>query len=199
MILSRRDLGKYTGSGLLWLAAGFSALTMQGCNVFDSIMTWIPIGLTALQGIVIVLGPLIGPGAAAIIVLIKAAFADLSAAVSEYNADTNPADKATLLAKIRTFLGDIVAHFKDFLNALNLANNPIVAIVVGLAGVIISALMGFLGQLPTTAGAKAVSGAFTLGGKSYPVAPKFYKRVSDFKHDFNSVATTNGHPEISIK
>lgn len=192
---TRRLFGKYAGTALLALATGASAVTMVGCNVVSSIMTWIPIGLTALEGIVTLLGPFIGPGATAIIVLIKAAFADLAAAVSQYNADTNPLDKATLLAKIRTFLAAIVAHFQDFLNALNLGNNPIVNIVIGLVGIILSAIEGFMGQLPPPV---ALTTSFHVGTRTEAITPKFYKSVGAFKADFNRVASANGHPEVEI-
>lgn len=193
---SRRQ---FSSTLLLALSALSAPFAMSSCGVFDDILLWVPIGLTALQGIVIVLGPLIGPAASAIIILIKAAFADLSAAVTAYKNDTNPADKATLLAKIRTFLGDIVTHFQDFLAALNLGNNPIVAIVIGLANVILAAVMGFMGQLPAT-GTKTTTLAtsYHVGARQFTVVPKFYKRVSDFKRDYNVAATAGGHPEISI-
>jgi hypothetical protein len=196
-LLTRRDFSKWTGKVLLLFSAGTSALFLGGCNVFNDILTWIPIGLTALQGIVTVLGPLMPPGAAAIIVLIKATFADLSAAISEYNADANPTDKATLLAKIRTFLSDIVNNFQTFFNALNIGNNPILNIVIGLANVILAAIEGFMGQLPAT-GTKTLTTSFHVGARQLTVTPKFYNRVSDFKHDYNAVAAAAGHPEISI-
>lgn len=196
MNFTRRNFVKGSSTGLLYLAVG-SSLALDGCNVFDDILTWVPIGLTALNGIVTILGPLVGPGPLVILGLVKAAFADLSAAVSEYKNDTNPTDKATLLAKIRTFLGDIVSHFQDFLNALNLGNNPIVAIVIGLANIVISAIEGFMGQLPST-GVTTLTTTLQVGNKSVPIIPKYYKNVNDFKKAYNSFASTNGHPEIVI-
>ena len=186
---------QFSSTILLALSALSMPFVMAGCNVIDSILTWVPVGLTALQGIVTLLGPLIGP-AAGIVLLIKAGFADLSAALTDYKNDTNPADKNTLLAKIRTLLADIVAHFQDFLAALNLGNNPIVNIVVGLVSIILSAIEGFMGQLPQPT---ALTASFHVGARQFTVTPKYYKRVSDFKRDFNSVATANGHPEIAIK
>ncbi|SRR5258708_6598253 len=197
--MNRRNFVKGSYSGLLYLAIGGSAFTMTGCNVFDDILAWVPVGLTALEGITTVLGPLLGPGAAAVITIIKAGFADLSAAVSEYRSDTNPADKATLLARIRTFLSDIVNNFQSFLNALNLGNNPIINIVIGLVDVVLAAIEGFMGQLPPApVGTKPVPKEFKLGTQVHVIVPKFYKSVGDFKRDYNSIATTNGHPEVII-
>jgi hypothetical protein len=160
-------------------------------------MTWIPVGIAAVDSIVALLGPLVPPGAAAIITLVKAGFASLSAVVAEYNADTNVADKATLLAKIRTLLKDIADNFGTFLNQLNLGTNPIVIIVMGLARIILNALAGFLGQLP--AGPTAMATSVRIGNQTLTITPKYYKNVKDFKSDFNAVATINHHPEIALR
>jgi hypothetical protein len=66
MNITRRDFGKYTGTGLLALATGGS-LALKGCNVFSDIEAWIPVGKTAFEGIVTLLqgaglvSPAIGP------------------------------------------------------------------------------------------------------------------------------------------
>jgi len=194
--MNRRSFIKISSTGVLSFAIG-SVATLDGCTVFDDILTWVPIGLTAIQGIVTVLGPLISPGALTILALIKAGFADLSAAVSEYNNDTNPADKANLLSKIRTILADIVSNFQAFLDALNLGDNPIINIVIGLANIVISAIEGFMNQLPSTK-STALTTRLSLGSKSITVTPKFYKSVKDFKKDYNSFALANNHGEIII-
>ncbi len=193
--MNRRTFASRIGSfALLAFAGGFS-LSLTGCNVFSNILNWIPVGLSAIDSIITLLGPLVPPPAIAIIVLVKAAFADLSAAISQYNADTNPADKSSLLAKIKTLLSAIADNFQKFLDALNLGNNPIVAIVIGLANIILSAIMGFMGQLPAIPTTKAVK----LGTQTQPVVPKTYKTVAAFKADFNKVAVAGGHPEIELK
>jgi hypothetical protein len=164
---------------------------------------WIPVGLAAVDSIITLLGPLVPPGAIAIITLVKAAFADLSAAITQYNNDTNPADKDSLLAKIKTILKDIADNFQSFLNALNLARNPIVNIVLGLANIFIAAIMGFLGQLPVTKTPTAKDTSLVksvkVGGQSIQVVPKFYKNVAEFKSDWNQTAMSKGHPEAEIK
>jgi hypothetical protein len=200
MEFTRRIFNKGAAStALLAFTSALTSLVMTGCGVFSDILLWIPIGLTAIQGIVTVLGPLVSPGATAIIVLIKAAFADLSATITQYNNDTNPADKATLLAKIRTVLNDIVANFQSFLDSLNIGNNPIETVVIGLANVVLAAIAGFLGKLPApVAGTKVMSTSFRMSGKMYTVVPKYYKRVGDFKTDYNAVCAADGHVEIEI-
>lgn len=196
MIVSRRAMFSMFGKGYLLLAIG-SSMVMVGCSVFDDILTWIPVGLTALQGIVTVLGTLIPPGAMQVLVLIKLGFTDLQATVSQYNSDTNPADKATLLAKIRTILADLVTNFQSFLGDLSLGNNPIVNIVVGLANIILAAIAGFEGQLPATT-AKLLGVTFRVGNKVQTVTPKFYKKTSMFKSDYNAVCVQYNHPELEL-
>ena len=200
MNITRRSFGKLTSGSLLALATGTS-ITLTGCNVFSDILSWIPVGITAINGILTVLGTLVPPGALFIISQVKSGFADLAAAVREYQADTNPADKSTLLEKIRTLLLDIVTNFQGFLNQLNLGTNTIVNIVIGLAQVVLSALMGFLGQLPTApATSKRIAPVtFNVGGKQNVIVPHFYKTIQEFKSAYNSVATADGHPELNIK
>jgi hypothetical protein len=197
MNLTRRQFSKLTSTSLLALATGAS-ISLIGCNVFNDILNWVPVGISAIEGIVTVLGPLVSPGALAIIALVKIAFADLSATVTEYNNDTNPADKATLLAKIRTILNDIVTNFQSFLDQLNLANNPIIAIVIGLANVVLSAIAGFLGQLPVS-GTRVMATSFRVNGQMTTVVPHYYKHASDFRNAYNAVCAADGHAEIEIK
>jgi hypothetical protein len=170
---------------------------MTGCGIFSDILAWTSVAGVALDGIVTVLGSFLPPGGAQIILAIKAFLSDLAGAVTEYQNDTNPADKATLLAKIRTLLSDIASNFQTFLSQLNLGNNPIVSIVLGLAQVILAAIMGFLGQLPATG--RTLSATVTLGGKSLSVTPKYYKNVQQFKSDYNAVCAANSHAEIEIR
>jgi hypothetical protein len=198
--VNRRTFASRIGSFALLAFAAGSSVVMVGCSgVFSQIMSWIPIGLSAIDSIVTLLGPLVPPGATAILVIVKAAFADLSAAITEYNNDTNPADKSSVLAKIKTLLKDIADNFQSFLNALNLGNNPIVAIVIGLANIILAAIAGFMGQLPASAGTKLTSPTVHVGNQTQPVLPKVYKNVGDFKRDWNAVAVKYNHPEAELK
>jgi hypothetical protein len=200
--VNRRNFVQRVGSfALLAIAAG-SSVALVGCSVFANIVNWIPVGLAAIESIVTLLGPLVPPGALGIIMLIKAAFADLSAALNQYNSDSNPADKATLLAKIRTLLNDIAVNFQSFLNVLNLGNNPIVAIVIGLANIILNAIAGFLGQLPAAAGGggtRVMAATMKVGAETRPITPKVYKSTGEFKRAFNAVCVANNHPEAELK
>lgn len=198
--MNRRTFISRTGRFLVTSAALGTSSTLIGCtagSVFTDILNWIPTAVSAINGIVTVLGAFMPPGSAAIITLIDAALASLAATITEYNNDTNPADKATLLAKIRTILNDVYKNFESFLNTLNLGSNPIIAVVIGLANIIIAAISGFIGQIPASAPSATIY--FRLNGQSHIVAPKLYKKVSDFKKDYNAVCVVNNHPEIELK
>lgn len=194
MKVSRRQ---FTSTALFGAFVSVLPLALMGCGIFSDILTWTAVAGVALDGIVTVLGNFMPPGGAALITAIKSFLTDLAGAVTEYQNDTNPADKATLLAKIRSLLSDIATNFQSFLSQINLGNNPIVNIVLGLAQVILAAIAGFLGQLPA-AGTKILSSSVSIGGKSITVVPKYYKRVADFKSDYNSVCAANGRTEIEI-
>jgi hypothetical protein len=200
IMMNRRTFGRQTGVALLALAAG-GGISLTGCptagTVFTDILKWIPTAILAVNGIVTVLGAFMPPGAMVIIVLINAALNSLTGTITQYNNDTNPADKATLLAKIRTILNDIVTNFQSFLDQLNLGANPIVAIVIGLANVLLAAIAGFLGQLPV-AGTAVLTTSFHVGATMVRVVPKLYKNVGEFKKDWNQVCISNHHPEIEL-
>lgn len=197
--MNRRSFAQKVGSFLLLAVADGSCAVMISCpsgsNVFKDILSWVPTAVSAINGIVTVLGPLMPPGSAAIITLIDAGLATLAATVTQYENDTNPADKATLEAKIRTILNDVLTNFQQFLGTLHLGMNPILAVVIGLANVILAAIMGFLGQLPPV----TANPTYRLNGLSHAVTPKFYKSVAAFKKDYNAVCAANNHPEIEIK
>lgn len=199
MNINRRIFIKNSSFSLLVLAIG-SVASLSGCtagSVFTNILSWIPTAVSAINGIVTVLGPFMPPGSAAIITLIDAALASLSATITEYNNDTNAADKATLLAKIRTILNDVSTNFQSFLNTLGLGTNPIVAVVIGLANIILSAIAGFLNQIPQSPTTTSIS--YRLNGMSHTVTPKLYKSVKAFKSDYNAMCVANNHPEIELK
>ena len=191
MQIGRRKL---CGSTVL-LVLGGALPFLVGCGIFSDILAWTNVAGVALDGIVAALGNYMPPGGGQIIQLIKAFLQDLAGAVTEYQNDTNPADKATLLAKIRTLLSDIATNFESFLAQINLGTNPIVNVVLGLAQVILAAIMGFLGQLP---GAPRIPAMIRLSGETLQVTPKYYKYVSDFKADYNAVCILYTRPELEI-
>ena len=109
-------------NGIAIFAALASAMpfALTSCGIFPDILAWTSVAGVALDGIVTALGSFMPPGGVALITAIKSFLSDLAGAVTEYQNDTNPADKAPLLAKIRTLLTDIAANFQSFLAQINL-------------------------------------------------------------------------------
>jgi predicted PurR-regulated permease PerM len=196
--MNRRTWMLTTGAGAIAFAGG----GLTGCtaaSVFAQIQAWVPVGLSALQGILTVLAPVIGPigGSIGVIVgLIKASFADLMAAVSEYQ-NAPAAQKATLLDKIKLILQDLSDNFNKFLADLNISGNPILSLVVSLVQVILNVLAGFAGALPGTPVAMRRS-VRLRDGSTVTVTPKTMS-LSAFKKAFNTIAEQGGHAEIDLR
>jgi hypothetical protein len=195
MKLNRRSFLK---TGAL-AVAGAGVLELEGCSpstVYAQIEAWVPTALLALQGILTVIAPFVPiSGTISVIVgLIKASFADLEAAVTEYQ-NAPAANKTTLLGKIRTVLQDIADNFGKFLADLNLGGNPMLTLVVSLVQVILNVLAGFANQLP---GPAAMSRTYsTRSGQAVLVNPTKMS-LKQFKAFYNKLAEQNGHPEIDL-
>ncbi len=199
MNMTRRDFGLSLGVGAL--ASGF---ILEGCGansatVFAQIEAWVAVGEKAFAGIVTLLGPFLPPGAQALIALVNAAFTTLLAAVQEY-LNSPAAGQPAILPKIEAALQAIADNIQMFLTALNITGNPIVAVVIGLAQLILATIAGFLNALPVAAGgAKTyrVRSVVTVGGVSAQVIPK-RRSLSSFRGAYNSIAESNGHSEIDL-
>lgn len=194
MNMTRRDFGKRTGAGLLTLAVG-STFTLSGCNVFTDIENWIPVGRSAFQGIVTLLtgAGLLSPPIAMLVPLILAGFDDILADVKAYRATQPP--PAGLLAKIEEVFNLLVGNFQSLLSQV--AANPIAALVIGLAQIILSTIAGFLGQLPAATSSLQRSRTFRVGSHTVAITPQ-QRSIRQFKRDYNAAAAAGGHPEIEL-
>lgn len=199
---TRRGFLRMTGTGALVLSTGGAGVLIEGCNagtVFQDILNWVPTAEAAFAGIVTILNPFLTPAVSAIIGMVNAAFQVVVTAVNEYEA-APAADKATALGKIRVALTAVSDQIQAFLSAINIPGNPLIAVVLGLAQVIISTIEGFLNKIPAPAGAKVHLARSSLhcSGVTVVVVPKV-RTLSAFKATYNQVADTNGHPEIELK
>ena len=183
---------------LLLFAVGIAAFTMSGCNVLQDLIDYIPWIVRALQSISSIVGPFMPAPAATILGIITGALTDLQAACVQYQGDPLPADKANLLAEIKTFLKDIANNFQLFLNALATAG-PVLGVVLGIIQVVLSTLGWFSGSLPVSATATAMQMPMTLRASNqilYIIPQK--RSLKQFKQDFNTVVQNNGHPEQTM-
>jgi hypothetical protein len=196
---SRRSFLQGLAAFFIVLFSSLSFLT--GCNattIFQTILAWIPTAEKAFAGIVTILGPFLPPGASAIIAEVNAAFQVVVAAVNEY-LNAPAADKTTFLDKLRVALQAVSDQIQAFLNAINIPGNPIVAVVLGLAQVIISTIEGFLNNLPVPVGGKVLTmqAALHCSGATVVVVPKL-RNDSSFKKDFNAICEANGQTSIEL-
>lgn len=196
MEITRRTFNKIANRLLLLAVVGSAPLSMTGCNVIQDLIDFIPWIIRAINSIKNILGVFMPPGAGVIVGIIIGVLADLQAAAVEYQSDPLPADKATLLAKIETFLRDIVEHFQSFLDALGSAG-VIASVVIGIIQVVLSTIGWFAGQLASKTGRLNVlpmPRSMRAGNQMiFVVAQK--RSIKQFKDEFNKVVYYNGHAE----
>lgn len=194
---TRRNFLKMAGTGAIMVSAGGLSLATSGCNIIQDIQNWIPVGLAALNSIQTLLGPLVSPAVTPFITIIKTGFADLLAATQAYANDTNPADKATSIAKIQTALNDITTNFENLFNTL--PGGAIVSLAFGLAQIVLTTIAGFITQLPPAPATSSLKmrTTFTIKGQAVNIVP-VKRSVRRFKGDWNSAAVAAGHPELKM-
>ena len=178
-----------------------SSLALSGCNTISDIENWIPVGEKSFQTIVTLLenagiiNPLAGGTLMALIGLITTGFNDLLLAVQEYKS-TTPAPVGTL-AKVQTLFADITSNFQNFLSQLNLSGNPILALIEGLATIILSTISVFVNQLPATARASLKIGVLHMGSMTVSSVP-IQRSIRKYKSDWNNTCVEFNYPEAKL-
>jgi hypothetical protein len=196
MITRRSFVQKISGAALMLWAGTLSVLT-TGCSAITDIIHWIPVALVALNSIQNLLGPILSPVINSTLTPIKTAFSDLLAAAQAYNSDTNPADKATNLAKIQTFLNNITTSFQNLITSI--PGGAIASLVLGLVQIILSTIAGFVNELPTTpAPAVTMSRMLSINGQSIPIIAVKNPTNRGFKKSWNAAVESGGHPEMKM-
>lgn len=180
---------------MLLLATLGISLPQSGCNIIADLINYIPWIIRALNSIQSILGSFMPPGAVTVLSIIMGALADMQGALVQYQNDPIPADKANLLARIKTFLRDIGDNFQLFLNALG-PLGVIPTVIIGIIEVVLSTLGWFSGNLPASTTVAAMPMPMTLRATSEILYITPTKRsLKQFKQDFNSVVITGGHSE----
>lgn len=195
-MLSRRGFAQSLGSvfGISMLAG--STFTLTGCSfsLTSTIESYISIGISAFQAIVNILSAagVIPPGAGTVIAVaiqaVKAAFADVVAAIQAYN-DAPAADKTTLLGKITTALSAVEMELQQFWSDLSIPDSKLGSLIEGLLGVILSTIGAFISQLPP-APAPATTKALRKTIQFTPTK----RSARTFRSDFNKMLTSGGYP-----
>ena len=119
--------------------------------MFDDILNWIPVADASVNSIVMllenagVINPVAGAPINLALGLVTAWIAQLKADVAAYQAITPP--PAGALAKIKATLQIVATNFQAFLAALNITDNKLLQLVVGLAQIVLGTIAGFEGTL----------------------------------------------------
>jgi len=207
MELTRREFGKNSILGLVLLSCTeFFTGVLSGCtwpkNLYQNILSYTTLGLDAFQSIISLLTasgiiiPVEGAAISTVVALVKAGFADLQVAVTNYEA-APAANKTTLLGKISTALAVLQAQLGTFWANLSLPTGTKVSLLVqGLLGIIVSTLAGFATQLPppaASATARSVNVLARLGVTAQKRTP------AEFKKDFNSLLIQGGYPQYIVR
>lgn len=208
MEISRRGFTKLMGAVSLLSLAEWQALFLSGCsNVWDDIIAYAPVGISAVTNLLNLLGSFgiipVGSGtaAAALISAITTGWNDVVADVKLYQSE--PAN-ATLAQKIEDELQAISNQVTAFRANLNLGTSTEAKIIQALLSLILTTIAGFISAVaakagvPTAAAIKKSRRTVIVGGQSLVIEPKYRKR-SEFVKEWNAAVDQAGHAEIEIK
>jgi hypothetical protein len=192
---TRREFGKMVLSGAsvvgLSSAVGMTTMGLSCSSVFTDISNYVPLGIQAFDGLLEILSPSEATALAPIITAVKAAFADLAAAVTAYE-NAPSASKATLVGKITTAINVVMAQLQQFWSDANLPDGTLASTIEAVLQIILSTLAAFLPLL----GGNVVSTKKALK-KTITYAPK--KRTKkQFKADVNNAFAQNGYSKVVI-
>jgi hypothetical protein len=146
---TRRQFGKMVGTGALALGIGELTMGLSCSSIFSDIETYVPIGIEAFESIIAIITPAEATALSGIITIVKAAFADLAAAVTAYE-NAPAANKATLLGKITTAINAVMTAIQEFWSQANLPDGTLAATIEGVLQVILSTLAAFLPLVGST-------------------------------------------------
>jgi hypothetical protein len=194
---TRREFGKLIigavptvalGGGLVMTTAGLSC-----SNIFTDIETYVPVGLEAFEEVLSLISPAEGAALAGIITIVKAAFADLAAAVTAYE-NAPAANKSTLLGKITTAINAVMGELQQFWTDANLPDGTLASTIENVLQVILSTLAAFL---PLIGGAMSAKYQALLAKlpKQIPFTPQ--KRTQkQFKAAVNAAFSSHGYSNV---
>lgn len=196
------DRRSFVGRTILSLVALNLPLCVTGCNVFTDILNWVPIGINAISGVLSLLGGagiVLGPGVVALLGLIQAGLTDLRLAIVEYQSTTPP--PAGALAKIDTFLGDLVNNLGNVLTQLPVGPASIIGLAAGLLELVLGMIQGFISKVPMASFPKTVAALKRpLVNGAVPIVIPVRMNLSrrKFIHDYNLMAEAGGHPQVKL-
>ena len=186
--LEVRRFSRRSFMGMASLALTFgSSLALVGCGIQD-IADWAPIGASAFAMILSIIGD---PGTSVLILAIKAGFQDLPQDVAAYKANPSP----TTLGKIDEVLSLLLGNFKDFMATVGIAN-PILGLIASLAGLILSAISGYIAKyFPASSDLSKTKGVLAMRFRVGPMTVRYTAKdmsVLSFKEQWNDSVKVSG-------
>ena len=193
--MTRREFGAYVvkGGALVLVAASgvSSSVLLSGCGVIQDIETWVPEGIAAVNAIENLLisngFPVTGVALVAFNDTIDALNLVLNTAKTY--ASTNPPPSGAL-QKLQAAIAAVVSNLSAFLQAVQIPDMGLISLIVSLAQIIISTILGFANQLPTATQLvqQAKRRTWKVGATSFNVQAQ-KRSPKQFKHDFNQTLT----------
>jgi hypothetical protein len=208
-VLGRRQFFEISGKGVLGLAVtralvvGGAAFVVVGCGFnIAEIGTWVTVGNGAIGS---VLNLLVGAGILACVtcsVLANAAEAAITAiGVAVTNWQNAPAtDKQTTLEKIQLALQVGLEAATAFFQSFSIpGGSSIISLVLGIAGLVLNAIAGFISQvgLPPAPAAKPMLHEYEVAGNKVQVTPTLMT-ANQAKSALNKLLVQYGHPELVL-
>lgn len=187
--VARSGAAVIAGRVFLLAGTGAAALVLEGCDVMTEIQDWVPVGESALNSILVLLGangivltPVIMLAESAL----NAALTDLVAAVTAYKA-TNPPPQGAV-AKVEAMLSAVVSSFGNFFSQLNLPGGSLYSLILNLIKLAISTVQGFINEIMPTP-TPAVKFSFQQQGlpKQFEMVPAKKRRRANFKSAWNDI------------
>lgn len=190
MNLTRREAIK-TGAILTFSCASLTA--MAGCNLETDILNYSHVGKAAFDSVVALLEArgVLPAGGNSFTRAVDAAFDAVAAAVAAYQTGNGTGT----LAEIAAALDAVTGAISTFLSETNIADPPLLSLVLALLQVILETIAGFLTKLPAPP-APPITQFHTRRGDQLTVQPKL-RTVRQFKRDWNAAAA--GHAELQLK
>lgn len=201
-MMNRRQFLEKSGQGAIGTAltiatAGGSMFVLEGCAFsMASVLAWTKVGNGTIGSIV---NLLVGAGilaCATCSLLANAAMAAITAigaAVQNYD-NADPANKTTLLGKIQTALQAGLAASTAFFESLSIPGQSLASLIVGLAGLVLNAIAGFIGQVGTPAALSAVVRSVKVAAQSVIVTPTVMS-AKQFQSAINKLFVQYGYPQ----
>lgn len=199
--LAKNALNAYLLRAMLASEIAGGGLLLEGCGLAQDIENWTPVAIAALKSIELVLstnGFALNPAQTLAFNAAIAAITAVDNAAIAYGKITPP--PTTLTQELYDALQVATQQIQAFLTALALPASSLLNLIVGLAQIIFSTILGFMNQLPPPpAGAKVftLKNSYRVGADEFGVtAVKRGRRK--FRSDWNGTLDSGAKAGVVV-